>query len=59
MANPRAVRKAYLTALEEFLDRIREGCRSMQIDYELVQTDQPLDLALRTLLGNRCENRKY
>ncbi len=53
LVEPRGVRKAYLAELHKFLDRIEVGCRSMQIDYELLRTDQPFDEALRRVLTKR------
>ena len=53
LAEPRGVRKAYLEELHKFLERIEVGCRSMQIDYELLRTDQPFDEALRRVLTKR------
>ena len=58
LAEPRAVRNAYLAALKKFLKRVHEGCRAIQIDYALIQTDEPLDLALRRVLGSRTENKR-
>ena len=51
MVEPRSLRQAYLAALAEFLERIESGCRSMQIDYQRVGTDEPLDVALHRLLA--------
>ena len=53
LAEPRGVRKAYRAALHEFLEQIKIGCRSQQIDYHLLRTDQPLDEALHRVLSNR------
>ncbi len=50
MVEPRSVRQAYLSAMAEFLERIEVGCRSLQIDYQCVRTDEPLDAALHRLL---------
>ena len=53
LVEPRGVRQAYLAELHKFLDRIQVGCRSLQIDYELLRTDQPFDEALRRVLTKR------
>jgi len=53
LAEPRGVRKAYLDELHIFLERIEIGCRSLQVDYELLRTDQPFDEALRQILTKR------
>ena len=53
LAEPRGIRKAYLDELQSFFERIEIGCRSMQIDYERLRTDQPFDEALRKVLTKR------
>jgi len=53
LAEPRGVRQAYLTALHTFLEKIQVGCRSLQVDYELLRTDEPFDDALRRVLTKR------
>jgi uncharacterized protein (DUF58 family) len=57
LAEPRGVRRAYLEALREFLDRIQTGCRALQVDYRLVQTNEPFDAILRHLLTSRSARR--
>ena len=53
LVEPRGVRQAYLAELHQFLQRIEIGCRSLQVDYELLPTDQPFDEALRRVLTKR------
>lgn len=53
VAEPRGVRRAYLQAVAEFLERVQSDCRALQIDYRLVCTDEPLDIAIKRLLGQR------
>jgi len=53
LAEPRGIRKAYLSELHLFLQRIEMGCRSLQIDYELLRTDLAFDEALRRFLKKR------
>lgn len=53
LAEPRGVRQAYLAELQQFLNRIEVGCRALQVDYELMRTDQPFDEALRRVLTRR------
>lgn len=52
-SDPRAFRAAYLEEVARFLDQIRLGCRSAQIDYTVAQTDQRFDLFLGTYLARR------
>ena len=56
-AQPRAIRRAYLEVLKEFLSRMQTTCRSLQCDYHLVPTDQPLDVTLRSALRSRTAKR--
>ena len=51
--NPRALRAGYLEALHAYLDEVRRGCASHVVDYALVRTSQPLDVALATYLSSR------
>ena len=51
--NPVVCERAYLYELQQFLQRIETGCRSLQVDYELLKTDQPFDEALRRVLTKR------
>ena len=53
LAEPRGVRRAYLAALNEFLERVQAGCQSLQVDYQLVRTDEPFDATLRRVLISR------
>ena len=46
LADPRALRRAYLEEFGRYLKEVRQGCRNYQMDYQLMRTDQPLDLAL-------------
>ncbi len=53
VSDPRAFRKAYLEELAKFLDLVRGGCTTAQIDYAQAQTDQRFDLFLGTYLARR------
>jgi uncharacterized protein (DUF58 family) len=53
VSDPRAFRKSYLEELAKFLEVIRGGCRSCQIDYAQAQTDQRFDAFLGTYLARR------
>ena len=54
LAEPRSLRKAYQREFEGFLTELRRGCRELHMDYALLRTDQPLDIALRTFLAGRA-----
>lgn len=53
LAEPRALRRAYLAALEDYLAAVRSGCRLQQVDYLLVDTSQALDVVLSSYLAAR------
>ena len=53
LVEPRALRKAYLDQFGDYRRRLRAGCRVHQIDYVLMRTDQPLDVALSSYLASR------
>jgi len=51
--HPELLRKSYLEAVGRFTEEFREGCRSHGIDYVLMSTATPFDLALATYLSKR------
>lgn len=53
MAVPEHVRAHYLTQIENLIDRYRRELGAARIDYTLLSTDQPLDLALLSYLSTR------
>lgn len=55
IANPRAVRSAYLQRLNEFLDRMRRTCLERDIGYELVETGERYDQVLSAYLARRAK----
>ncbi|MFN0019215.1 MAG: DUF58 domain-containing protein [Pirellulaceae bacterium] len=58
MTDPQSLRRAYLKELGIFQQKLREGCRTMNMDYELMRTDRPLDAALRSFLAGRMARMK-
>ncbi len=53
MTQPRAIRTAYQSELNRFLNQISRGCLDNEIDYRLISTDQSLDVALSAFLSSR------
>jgi len=53
LAEPRALRKAYLRQFEGFVRQVQRGCRMHQMDYVPMRTDRPVDVALSSFLGGR------
>lgn len=57
VADPRALRREYLTQVNGFITQLRRGCLEQRIDYVQVTTDQPVDVALSTYLASRMGRR--
>jgi uncharacterized protein (DUF58 family) len=53
IVEPRALRRAYLAQFDGYQRRLQQGCRLAQIDYVLMRTDRPLELALSSYLAAR------
>jgi uncharacterized protein (DUF58 family) len=58
VTEPRSLRAAYQKEINHFIQRIRTGCRTQQIDYVQIRTDQALNVVLRTFLSRRKERIK-
>ncbi|MGH1470731.1 MAG: DUF58 domain-containing protein [Cellvibrionaceae bacterium] len=52
--SPGAVRKDYLAAVNAFTDYCKTQCRSHGVDYCLLNTSEPIDLALSAYLKRRA-----
>lgn len=53
MTDPRSLAKSYRQQFEAFLQEIRGGCRNQAMQYQLIRTDQPLDVSLSAFLSWR------
>lgn len=53
LAEPRALRKAYQEEFGKFLRELESGCRSVNVQYRRVRTDEPLERMLASFLGGR------
>lgn len=53
LAEPKSLRKAYLSRLDEFRTRLRAGCLAERIDVVEMSTRTPLDVALTSYLSRR------
>ena len=51
----RDLRRAYLDEVSEHCDKLRAGCRHQRIDYVLMDTRQPLDVAVTSYLNTRAK----
>jgi uncharacterized protein (DUF58 family) len=57
-AEPRALRRSYLEAVERFIAEVRKTCASAGIDYVQMNTKTPLDAALSSYLHFRQKTRR-
>jgi uncharacterized protein (DUF58 family) len=53
LADPPALRKAYLKEFHAYIRQLKQGCRMHRIDYVQMRTDQSFDVALSTYLASR------
>lgn len=53
LTDPQSLRNSYIEAVQGFITRIRGACLNHGIDYALLSTADPLDVALRRLLAHR------
>jgi uncharacterized protein (DUF58 family) len=53
VADPQGLRAAYRKEVDAHIKKLREGARSLEIDYQLMLTNQPLHLTLPHLLAQR------
>lgn len=53
LADPDALRKAYLREFNAYLRNVERGCRSHNLDYRQLVTDRPLDVVLSSYLAQR------
>jgi uncharacterized protein (DUF58 family) len=53
LTEPHALRRAYQAELGDFLDELKAGCRSLDIDYVPLRTDYDLDGPLASYLASR------
>jgi uncharacterized protein (DUF58 family) len=58
LTDPQTLRKTYLEAVGQFTRRLRAACANLLIDYVLLDTHQPLDVALTSYLAMRAGRRK-
>lgn len=53
ITTPQAIRESYLSNFNEFLDTYRLALRQADIDYNIITTATPIDLALASYLAKR------
>lgn len=58
VAEPRTLRHAYLEAVQRFLERVKNICARLGIDYRLTHTGEPLDVAIIAVAAARARLRR-
>ena len=53
VADPPALRRAYLEEFDRYLTQVAQQCRAAGLDYQQVRTDTSLDVALSSYLAER------
>ncbi len=54
LVEPRSLRRRYLEEMERFQNGLKRGCRDLTADCVLMNTGQPLDVALSAYLATRA-----
>jgi len=58
LTDPQSLRGSYLSALRGFTSQVRGACLDRRIDYALISTADPLDVALTTFLATRMRRQR-
>jgi hypothetical protein len=53
--SPKRLQKNYQTRVQKFINQYRDGCLELGIDYQLVQTNQALEVVMREYLQRRMK----
>lgn len=53
LTDPQSLRQSYMTEVQNFISKIRSACLDHKVDYVLMSTADPLDVALTRFLANR------
>ena len=58
LTEPRALREGYLEQLTQFTDEMKKMCRGMHVDFQRMNSGEPLDVALSSFLATRSASIK-
>ena len=58
LTEPRALRDGYLEQLNQFTDAMKKMCRGMHVDFQRMNSGEPLDVALSSFLATRSASIK-
>lgn len=54
ITQPQQIQKSYSEAMHEFTQKLKKGCRNLNIDYNLISTNEPFDKAMREFVSKRA-----
>ena len=57
LVEPRSLKERYLEEVGNFQTALKKGCRNLDADYVLMNTGQPLDVALSAYLATSFTSR--
>lgn len=58
LTDPQSLRRSYLDAVQAFIRKLRGVCLDQRIDYALISTADPIDVALTTFLATRMHRQR-
>lgn len=58
LTDPQSLRHSYLEAVNEFIRKLRAACLNNKVDYALINTNDPVDVALTTFLATRMHRQR-
>ncbi len=56
LTDPQALRRSYIEQVENFIHRLRSFAVNNRMDYAMLSTNEPLDVALSTFLARRAHS---
>lgn len=58
LTDPQSLRSAYLASLQAYIHRLRTACLNNGVDYELISTNDRVDLTLTRFLADRMRRQR-
>ena len=55
LVEPRSLRDAYLEAMSNFLDQVRDVCARLGVDYRLIHNGEPVDVPIISIVSRRAQ----
>ena len=55
VTQPQQIQKSYAEAMHTFTQNLKKGCRNLNVDYNLIVTNDPFDKALREFVAKRSK----